>query len=186
MYSVSTDAWHYKDKVLIMGDAAHAVVPFYGMGMNVAFEDCKILNDMIDEFNFDWEKIFSEFYKRRKPEADSIAELSSSNLKNLENSIDDDFDIAWRLERKIWELFPEKWMPVYTMVAFSHVSFKNITEINKKQNYIMSKLLQDDEIRNNFMCDNFKDKLILKLKPLLNEMNYFHEATNLPLNFARL
>ncbi len=175
MYSVKTDTWYYKDKVLIMGDAAHAIVPFYGMGMNVAFEDCKVLNDLIDEYNYDWGKIFSEFYSRRKPEADGIAELSFNNLRNLEHSIDEDFDIKWKLERKIWDLYPDKWMPVYTMVAFSHIPFPKIIEIGSKQNQIMYNLLQLKNVREKFMCESFENEFATILKPMIKELKNFSE-----------
>ena len=182
MYSVRSDAWFYKNKVLIMGDAAHAIVPFYGMGMNVAFEDCRKLNDLIDEFYLDWEKIFSEFYKRRKPEVDGIADLSLKNLNYLEHSIDDDFDIKWKFERKIWELYPDKWMPNYAMVAFSHIPFTKIIEISNEQNQIMNKLLEIKDVRENFMCESFHEELSLILKPMLDELNGLSEYINFNLN----
>ncbi|OGU77869.1 MAG: hypothetical protein A2V93_11110 [Ignavibacteria bacterium RBG_16_34_14] len=182
MYCVKSDTWFYKDKVLIMGDAAHAIVPFYGMGMNVAFEDCRILNALIDELDYNWEKIFSEFYKRRKPEVDGIADLSLKNLKYLEHSMDDDFEIKWKLERKIWKLFPDKWMPDYSMVAFSHIPFTKIIEISNKQNQIMNKLLEMRNVRKNFMCEDFQEDLSLLTEPMLSELNglskYFKVSKN--------
>jgi len=139
--------------------------------MNVAFEDCRILNNLIDEFNFDWEKIFSKFYYRRKPEVDGIAALSLKNLNNLEHSINDDFDIKWKLERKLWELFPEKWMPAYVMIAFNHMSFTEIIEISDKQNQIMNKLLECNEVRNNFMEECFRAKLVEMTEPYILSLN---------------
>jgi kynurenine 3-monooxygenase len=159
MFSVMSNAWTYKDKAILLGDSAHAIVPFYGMGMNVAFEDCIIFNELIDEKNFDWNKIFPEFFRTRKPQADSIANLSMKNLSNLEHSVDPDFQFKWELERKIWEIYPDKWMPTYVMVAFSHIPFTAIEEISEKQKKTLEYLSQQDEIRNKFDCEEFPQVL---------------------------
>lgn len=175
MFSVSSSAWTYQDKAVLIGDSAHAIVPFYGMGMNVAFEDCIIFNKLIDDHNLDWGKVFSEFFKIRKPQADSIANLSLKNLTNLEHSVDKDFQFKWELERKIWEIYPDKWMPTYVMVAFSHIPFTRIEEISEKQSNTLNYLTQQKEIRGKFDSKEFPEVLAKYIEFHITNENYINE-----------
>ena len=72
--------WHYRDKVALVGDAAHAVVPFYGQGMNAAFEDCVVLDECLAEFPDDRARAFAEYFRRRKVNADALADLAVHNF----------------------------------------------------------------------------------------------------------
>jgi 2-polyprenyl-6-methoxyphenol hydroxylase and related FAD-dependent oxidoreductases len=72
--------WYYRDRVCLLGDAAHAVVPFYGQGMNAAFEDCIVLDECLDKFADNRERAFAEYFERRKENADALADLAIGNL----------------------------------------------------------------------------------------------------------
>ena len=116
--------WHYQDKALILGDAAHAIIPFYGQGMNCAFEDCTYLNQFIDKYDTDWNKIFSEFEKERKPNVDAIAELSNENFTEMRDKVANPaFLIKKQAEKILEQNYPDEFMSVYSMVSFHRVPY---------------------------------------------------------------
>ena len=110
--------WNVAGKSLLIGDAAHAVVPFYGQGMNASFEDCRILNQMIDENNNDWEKIFDEFTRIRKPNTDAIADMAEENFYEMRDAVANPiFQRKRELETKLEQTFPD-YFSKYSMVTF--------------------------------------------------------------------
>ncbi|NIS37758.1 kynurenine 3-monooxygenase, partial [Candidatus Saccharibacteria bacterium] len=86
LVTVKCYPWQVGGKVLLLGDAAHAIVPFYGQGMNCAFEDCTHLNACIDKYGNNWERVFSEFGKMRKQDTDAIADLALENFIEMRDS----------------------------------------------------------------------------------------------------
>lgn len=110
--------WNIGGKALLIGDAAHAVVPFYGQGMNASFEDCRILNQMISENENNWEVIFAEFTRIRKPNADAIAEMAEENFYEMRDAVaDETFQKKRQLETKLEQTFPD-YFSKYSMVTF--------------------------------------------------------------------
>ncbi len=110
--------WNVNGKALLLGDAAHAIVPFYGQGMNCAFEDCRILNQLIGEYGTDWEKIFKIFCKMRKPNTDAIADMAEENFYEMRDAVADPvFQRKRELETKLEQLFPD-YFSKYSMVTF--------------------------------------------------------------------
>jgi kynurenine 3-monooxygenase len=110
--------WNVGGKSLLIGDSAHAVVPFYGQGMNASFEDCRILNQMIDEYAADWETTFDEFTKIRKPNADAIAQMAEENFYEMRDAVADPvFQRKRELETRLEQTFPD-YFSKYSMVTF--------------------------------------------------------------------
>lgn len=110
--------WNVGGKSLLIGDAAHAVVPFYGQGMNASFEDCRILNQLIEQHGTDWETVFNEFTEIRKPNADAIADMAEENFYEMRDSVaDETFQIKRQLETKLEQTFPD-YFSKYSMVSF--------------------------------------------------------------------
>ncbi|HZX74172.1 MAG TPA: NAD(P)/FAD-dependent oxidoreductase, partial [Cyclobacteriaceae bacterium] len=108
-----------KNKTLLIGDAAHGIVPFFGQGMNAGFEDCRILNQLLDKHHDDWQKASEEFQQLRKPDTDAIAQLALENFIEMRDLVaDEDFLLRKKIEAKLHELYPEKWIPLYSMVTF--------------------------------------------------------------------
>ena len=110
--------WHIGGSVLLLGDAAHAIVPFHGQGMNAAFEDCIVLDGLLDHHN-QWETLFAEFSRSRRPNAAAIAEMALENYTEMRDTVlDAGFvrrkAIAMELERR----FPDRFIPRYSMVMF--------------------------------------------------------------------
>lgn len=133
--------WHIKDKVLLLGDAAHAIVPFYGQGMNCAFEDCTYLSECIDKYGDDWETVFSEFEQMRKPDADAIADLALQNFIEMRDSVaDPKFLLKKQAEILLEENYPEQFRSTYGMVTFSRVPYSIAKEKGRIQDEILMKL----------------------------------------------
>ena len=110
--------WNVGGKSLLIGDSAHAVVPFYGQGMNASFEDCRILNQLIDEHDTNWEKVFNEFTLQRKPNADAIAEMAEENFYEMRDAVANPiFQRKRELETKLEQTFPD-YFSKYSMVTF--------------------------------------------------------------------
>ena len=111
--------WHYRDRALIVGDAAHAIVPFHGQGMNAAFEDCSVLENLLDRYSDDWEQVNPQFSRLRKPDADAIADMAIENYITMRSTVNDPKyslkkEVGFELERRLPELF----VPRYSMVMF--------------------------------------------------------------------
>ena len=135
--------WFYNDKALVIGDAAHATVPFYGQGMNAAFEDCYILSKIINENKrYDWYEIFDIFSKKRKIDADSILDLSLINYKVMRNDVlDEKFIKKQKLSFMLNEDFPNQFIPVYTMVSFTNIPYNTALIRSAIQDRILDNLL---------------------------------------------
>ncbi|MCU1290530.1 MAG: kynurenine 3-monooxygenase [Acidobacteria bacterium] len=110
--------WNVGGKSLLLGDSAHAVVPFYGQGMNASFEDCRILNQLIEQRGTDWEKVFDEFTISRKPNTDAIADMAEENFYEMRDAVADPvFQRKRELETRLEQTFPD-YFSKYSMVTF--------------------------------------------------------------------
>ena len=139
--------WTYKDKIALVGDSSHAIVPFYGQGMNSGFEDISILNEMMEKYGDDWETIFSEYQKSRKPNADAIAELSYRNFMEMSSkTADDKFLLQKKIEKWFSDKHPDKWIPLYSRVTFSDRPYAEALAIGDDQNAIMEEVLKTENI----------------------------------------
>jgi kynurenine 3-monooxygenase len=117
--TVRCHPWHLDGRALLLGDAAHAIVPFHGQGMNCAFEDCLELDRCYEECGGDWARTFALFYQRRKPNADAIADMALENYVEMRDSVRDPAfllrqGVGFELERR----FPERFARRYALVMF--------------------------------------------------------------------
>src|SRR5438132_192526 len=116
--------WSYKDKVALVGDAAHAVVPFYGQGMNAAFEDCVVLDECLAEFADNRERAFAEYFSRRKENADALADLAVENFIEMrDKTASRAFRAKKKLDHLLEALLPGVYLPLYTMVTFTTMPY---------------------------------------------------------------
>lgn len=142
LVTVKCSPWYYNDKMLLLGDAAHAIVPFFGQGMNCGFEDCTVLNDLLNEHENDWKTIFPKFEKLRKQNADAIAELAVQNFIEMRDLVaDPKFLLRKKIEGMIFQKHPDKWIPLYSMVTFSHIPYSDALKEGKRQDEIMKKVM---------------------------------------------
>lgn len=141
-----------RNSTFLIGDAAHAVVPFYGQGMNAGFEDCRILNQLLDQHSDDWQKVVPVFENERKPDTDAIAQLALDNFIEMRDLVaDEQFLLRKKIESKMHQLHPDKWIPLYTMVTFSpHIRYSNAYAIGQKQRAIMDQIMQIPDIENSW------------------------------------
>ncbi len=148
LFLVQVFPWSFNHKVGLIGDAAHAIVPFYGQGMNCGFEDCAELNTLIGEHQHDWERIFPAHENVRKPNADAIAELSKRNFVEMSDlSGDPAFQLRKKIEAKFSELHPELWTPLYSMVTFSPgTPYSKALQLGDEQNTIMERIMSLPDI----------------------------------------
>lgn len=146
--------WTYWDKVALVGDSAHAIVPFYGQGMNAGFEDVFELDQIIEKYGDDWQKIFEEYQKQRKPNADAIAELSYKNFMEMsQKTADPSFILRKKIEKKFSDIHPELWTPLYSRVTFSNKPYSEALHIGKQQAAIMDKVMSIENIENKWDSD---------------------------------
>ncbi len=156
--------WNIDDKVLLIGDAAHAIVPFFGQGMNCGFEDCIVLDNLLDKekdpLAIEWKKIFHQFSKERKPDADAICELALQNFIEMRDLVGEPkFILRKKIEAKLSEKFPKKWSPLYSMVTFSSTHYSEALKIGLKQDQIMKEVMKTENLENKWLEDNFYDEI---------------------------
>lgn len=130
---------------LLIGDAAHAIVPFYGQGMNCGFEDCYVLDGLIEKFGtFSWDLVFEKFQKIRKPDTDAICKLAMDNFKEMCQSVaDPKFMVRKKIEAKLHELFPHEWVPLYSMVTFTDIKYSEAYALGRIQESVLDKVMKD-------------------------------------------
>lgn len=161
---VQCEPWNYKGKVCLLGDASHAIVPFYGQGMNSGFEDCSVLNQLMEQFEGDWDDIFTNFSRIRKPQADAIRELA---LRNYIEMRDKTGDPAFLLQKKIEARFsnrhPEKWIPLYSQVTFSHIPYDVALHNGEVQDAIMKRVMNRADIETVWDSDEVESAILAEL-----------------------
>ncbi|MFN8361999.1 MAG: NAD(P)/FAD-dependent oxidoreductase [Candidatus Kapaibacterium sp.] len=144
--------WSHKDKVLLIGDAAHAIVPFFGQGMNCGFEDCTVLNECLDRYGeHDWERAFKEFELLRKPNSDAIAQLALDNFIEMRDKVADvEFLRRKKIERLLHEQYGDQFLPLYSMVTFSHIPYHDALTQGKQQDHLIERLLAIPQIESDW------------------------------------
>ena len=130
--------WNYRDKVALVGDAAHAVVPFYGQGMNAAFEDCVVLDECLAEFPNDRGRAFGEYFIRRKENADALAELAVRNFIEMrDKTASKRFRAKKKLDHLLEGALPGVYLPLYTMVSFTRIPYSEAARRARRQDIIV-------------------------------------------------
>jgi kynurenine 3-monooxygenase len=147
-----------KNRTLLIGDAAHAIVPFYGQGMNAGFEDCRILNQFLDTYDDNWDEVLPAFQEERKPDADAIAALAIDNFLEMRDLVaDENFLLRKKIEAKLHELFPDQWIPQYSMVTFRpDIRYSNAYAIGQKQKAIMDRIMLSPDISETWESMDFQ------------------------------
>jgi kynurenine 3-monooxygenase len=148
-------------KVALMGDAAHATVPFYGQGMNAGFEDCTVMNRLMQKHNENWEAVFEEYSIERKPDGDALQDLSLDNYFVMRDFVADPaFLLRKKIEAKFSELYPNKWLPLYSQVTFSNIRYSVAYNQGKKQTEIMDQVMEIPSIEQNWDSQIVMDKML--------------------------
>lgn len=156
LVTVKCNPW-VRNKTLLIGDAAHAIVPFFGQGMNAGFEDCRILNSLLDKHGDNWDTVLSDFQEQRKPDADAIAQLALDNFVEMRDLVADaTFLLRKKIEAKLHELYPDKWIPLYSMVTFNdNTRYSDAYKTGQRQKKIMDEVMQMPDIEASWMSLDF-------------------------------
>jgi kynurenine 3-monooxygenase len=142
--TIYAERWHYENFCLI-GDAAHAVVPFFGQGMNASFEDCEVLLDCIDECNGNWQAIFAAFSEKRKPDTDAIAQMALENYMEMRDMVvQPEYLARKKLTNQLYVKFRNRFIPRYNMVSFTSIPYSEVYKRGKIQQEIISQLMENE------------------------------------------
>lgn len=165
LVTVKCFPWIRVDKFALIGDAAHAIVPFFGQGMNCGFEDCSVLNNLIDKHNDNWKNILEEYQMLRKPDGDAIAELALNNFIEMRDKVGDPkFLLQKKIETAFSKKYPDKWTPAYAQVTFSpQIRYSEALKNSVKQEAIMQQIMAMPDIENKWQSEEVEQMMIEKI-----------------------
>lgn len=172
--------WHYQDKSALIGDAAHAIVPFYGQGMNAGFEDCSVLSGLIDEYGTDWTRVLNEYDQKRKPNGDAVAQLALLNFIEMRDKVaDPDFLQRKKIEKELGKLYPSEFISVYEMVSFSHIPYDTALHCIHAQDALLRQIMKEGDFFENINTNGFSEKLgnwIKEYRSSVQELDFGNEG----------
>ena len=161
MVTMKCYPWTYWDKVVLVGDSAHAVVPFYGQGMNAGFEDIHVLDQLMDAHGDRWELVFGDYQRLRKPNADAIAELSYRNFMEMSSKTADPmFLLQKKIEKRFSGKHPDLWVPVYSRVTFSDRPYTEALALGDMQEDIMEQIMALPDIEEKWDSREVEDRIL--------------------------
>ena len=160
MVTIKCSPWHVDGRALLLGDAAHAIVPFFGQGINCGFEDCSCLLELLDRHGADWQLIFQEFEKARKINTDAIADMAVENFVEMRDRVADPrFLFRKKVELALEAKYPQLFVPKYAMVTFHRIPYATAFDRGQSQDRMLSELC-DSIDRVEDLDWNKADKLI--------------------------
>ncbi|NEP01032.1 MAG: FAD-dependent monooxygenase [Symploca sp. SIO2E9] len=171
MITVKCFPWTYQDKAALIGDACHAIFPYYGQGANAGFEDCQILIKCMEKHPGDWQTIFQTYEKLRKQNMDVIAHLCSEHFRILRKLVGDPkFLLRNKIERKIQKMYPER-SSLYHNITFTCMPYAEALRIEQKNRFVIDKIMEIDDIEEKLDSPEIElliSKLVRNLKaPML-------------------
>ena len=166
LVTVKCYPWIRDDKFALIGDAAHAIVPFFGQGMNCGFEDCSVLDGLIEEYKDDWTSILDTYQHLRKPDGDAIADLALNNFIEMRDKIaDPKFLLQKKIEARLHQKHPAKWIPAYSQVTFNpEIRYCEALQRGQKQEAIMKEIMAIPNIAQKWDSEEVELRILEKLK----------------------
>lgn len=141
LVTVKCAPWNFNNKMVLIGDAAHAIVPFYGQGMNCGFEDCTIFDDFLEQEKDDWEELFSKFFAVRKENTDAIAQMAIDNFLEMSSHTNKkEFLLHKKVEKELMRRYPNKYLSSYVMVSFTREPYKVAQICGRLQQAFLEKI----------------------------------------------
>ena len=166
MVTIRCSPWHVDGQALLLGDAAHAIVPFFGQGINCGFEDCTILLELLDRHGADWKKVFGEFEEARKINTDAIADMAIENFVEMRDRVGDRrFLLRKQVELALEAKYPRQFVPKYAMVTFHRIPYATALQRGQVQERMLAELCDGIE-RVEDLDWNKADELIRPLTPM--------------------
>jgi len=165
LVTVKCFPWTFDDRIALIGDAAHAIVPFYGQGMNCGFEDCVVLNELIEKHNENWPAILKDYQSLRKPDADAIADLAVANFVEMrDKTADPKFLLQKKIEARFSQMHPDKWIPLYSMVTYTpEIRYSKAMTEGVKQQAIMDKIMAMPDIESKWESAEVEQAILKQL-----------------------
>ncbi|MDC3260835.1 FAD-dependent monooxygenase [Winogradskyella sp.] len=169
--TVKCSPWHYKGNTLLMGDSAHAIVPFYGQGMNASFEDVVEFDAILDKYEGDWKTIFSEYGKTRKKDTDAIADLAIDNFHEMKDHVGQAiFQEKRKIEMALEKEFPEDYSSKYSLVTFNEqIGYREAMLRGRAQDKAILNMLSDDIISTEDDIKDILDKVKTETEAILED-----------------
>lgn len=169
--TVKCSPWHYKGNTLLMGDAAHAIVPFYGQGMNASFEDVVVFDQVLDKHEGDWENVFKAYEKTRKKDTDAIADLAIDNFFEMRDHVANPiFQEKRKLEMDLEKHFPNEYSSKYSLVTFNeNIGYNEAMTRGRAQDKAILNMIADDDIDLNSGLKEILSRVISETEDILNE-----------------
>ena len=162
--TIKCSPWFYQNKTLLMGDSAHAIVPFYGQGMNASFEDVFVFDEILNENLGDWNAIFKAYQKARKHDTDAIADLAIDNFYEMRDHVANPlFKEKRKIEMDLEKNFPSQYSSKYSLVTFNeNIGYNEAMQRGRAQDKALLNLIADDKVHTNLEMK--KDELAVILK----------------------
>lgn len=168
LVTVKCFPWVRGDQFALIGDAAHAIVPFFGQGMNCGFEDCAVLNGLIEKHNDNWSAILPEYQSLRKPDGDAIADLALNNFVEMRDKVaDPQFLLQKKIEAAFSKKHPDKWIPLYGQVTFSpQIRYSEALVNGLRQEAVMQQVMAIPDIENKWQNEEVEELILEKINLL--------------------
>lgn len=165
LVTVKCFPWVREDQFALIGDAAHAIVPFFGQGMNCGFEDCRVLDELIDKYDDDWATILQQYQFLRKPDGDAIADLAINNFTEMrDRTADPKFLLQKKIEARLHDKYPGQWIPAYSQVTFSpQIRYSEALRRGQEQEAIMQEVMNTPGIEENWQSEELEKMILGKL-----------------------
>ncbi len=143
MVTIKCSPWHVGGRALLLGDAAHAIVPFFGQGLNCGFEDCACLMELLDRYGPDWPRVFAEFETARRVNTDAIADMAIENFTEMRDRVADSrFLFRKKVELALEAKYPDLFVPKYAMVTFHRIPYSVALTRGAVQDRMLAKLCE--------------------------------------------
>ncbi len=161
MVTVRCFPWAFDGRVVLLGDAAHAIYPSYGQGANSGFEGCRELDRCLDRHRDDWPRALAEYQDERKRHADAIADLSDRHFHEIRDQVADPrFQLRKRIELRVQEVLGDAWAPLYSLISFTEMPYLDAIELERRRRPLIDRLMTVDGIEQQ-LDDGRLDRLLL-------------------------
>ncbi|MBL9023996.1 MAG: FAD-dependent monooxygenase [Myxococcales bacterium] len=166
--STTCSPWTFREKIALVGDAAHAMVPFLGQGLNAGLEDVTTLTNTLEELDWNWAEALHAYPDRRKPDCDAVTALAEEHYRELaQESRSPEFVLKKRIEARLIELFPDRFSTPYAVISFTERPYREVHEVAKLQERIVSRLMELPDVADLLGRSSFEEELRAMATPLL-------------------
>jgi kynurenine 3-monooxygenase len=169
--TIKCSPWSYQNKTILLGDSSHAIVPFYGQGMNASFEDVVVFDSILDQNLGDWETVFKEYQKARKQDTDAIADLAIDNFHEMRDHVANSlFKEKRKIEMDLEKTFPTEYYSKYSLVTFNeNIGYNVAMNKGRAQDKALLNLIADDKVHTHLNMT--KEELKIILEKVIKETN---------------